>query len=176
MRIAFFILIFLTVPKKYFTQFDFGQKLNLFVSPSYYDGFGVTLTADYEIFEFGNGFTLAPSLGIGVSRRISYIYDINNIEIDSKYKPIFILQPGVTVYYYFDAVIEKLPEMLDFYTKLSLGFWFPVDEKYRDYSYHFPLTYAAFIGGRVHFNPKLSLNIGIGLNKVTANLGLTISL
>ena len=147
--------------------------LNLLVGPSFHGGVGGMFTAEYEIKMLDDNLTLGPKLGVGMSRYGYSYYDVNGKFTHNTYRSGLIVHPGIVAHYYFDWLIDDMPDKFDLFAKASAGFWFVQDGDVRSQRNYVPFTFGLFAGGRYHFESDWSFYLALGFGTSYANLGLS---
>jgi hypothetical protein len=84
-----------------------------------------------------------------------------------------VLNPGIVAHYYFDWLIEEMPEHFDLFAKADLGYWFVFDNTFRTNRNYLPVTFGLYAGGRYHFESDWSLYLSVGFGTSYVNIGLS---
>ncbi len=166
------LIILLLIAFRGISQDIPSGTLNVLLGPSYNGGYGGLITAEYEIQMLDDNLTIGPKLGFGTTR-YNNTEIINDVVVVQENRSSLILNPGLVAHYYFDWLIDDMPNHFDLFAKADFGYWFVFDNDHRTRRNYLPMTFGLYAGGRYHFESDWSLYLSIGFGMSYANIGLS---
>jgi hypothetical protein len=152
------------------------NALNIYVGPSFVNGFGGIVMADFEIKMFNDNLTIGPSIGVGVAS-YPYSYKVDNgfggTTYATGFKTSVIIAPAVVGHYYFDWLIPNMHARYDVFAKAKAGVLLATDKSIDPF---FPVDIAIKAGGRINMTNNFSFYGTVGYGHSYVNVGISIKM